>query len=146
VAFVIPVDALRAALVHPGVMIASDGVELINGLGHPRGIGTNARVLGRYARDEKLLSLPDASGKMTLLPAKRLEAWVPQMRNKGRLKVGADADITIFDPATVIDRATYEKPDQSSSGFVHVLVNGTAVVRNAVLVAGVTPGQPIRRR
>jgi dihydroorotase len=146
VAFVIPVDALRAALVHPGVMIASDGVELINGLGHPRGIGTNARVLGRYARDEKLLSLPDAIGKMTLLPAKRLEAWVPRMRNKGRLKVGADADITIFDPATVIDRATYEKPDQSSSGFVHVLVNGTAVVRNAVLVAGVTPGQPIRRR
>ena len=83
---------------------------------------------------------------MTLLPARRLEAWVPPMRNKGRLQIGADADITIFDPARIIDRATYEKPDQPSEGIVHVLVNGLPVVRNSALVAGVTPGQAIRRR
>ena len=145
VVFAIPPDALRAALVHPGVMIASDGVRLINGEGHPRGVGTHARVLGRYVRDEKWLTLPDAIRKMTLLPAQRLEASVPQMRNKGRLKVGADADITIFDPSRVIDRATYEKPDQPSLGIAHVLVNGTSVVRDSALVAGATPGQPIRR-
>jgi dihydroorotase len=145
VAFVVPPDALRAALVHPGVMIASDGVELINGQGHPRGIGSNARVLGRYVREEKWLPLPEAIRKMTLLPAKRLESWVPQMKTKGRLKVGADADITIFDPSTVLDRATYEKPDQASIGFVHVLVNGAPVVRNSALVAGATPGRAIRR-
>jgi dihydroorotase len=136
---------MRAALVHPGVMIASDGVPLINGQGHPRGIGTNARVLGRYVRDEKLLSLNDAIAKMTLLPAQRLETWVPQMRNKGRLKVGADADITIFDPQLVIDRATYEKPDQPSVGIMHVLVGGTPVLRNAALVPNAVPGQAIRR-
>jgi dihydroorotase len=145
VGFAIPPEALRAALMHPDVMIASDAMRLINGEGHPRGIGTNARVLGRYVRDEKLLSLPDAIRKMTLLPARRLEAWVPQMRSKGRLKVGADADITIFDPARIIDRATYEKPDQASLGIVHVLVNGISVVRNSALVASVAPGQAIRR-
>jgi len=67
------------------------------------------------------------------------------MKKKGRLKVGADADITIFDPSQVIDRATYEKPDQASTGFVHVPVNGASVVRNSALVAGATPGRAIRR-
>jgi dihydroorotase len=108
-------------------------------------VGTNARVLGLYVRDQGWLPLGEAIRKMTLLPAQRLEAWVPQMRNKGRLKVGADADITIFDPERVIDRATYERPDQASTGIVHVLVNGTAVVRGGVLVTGVAPGQGIRR-
>jgi N-acyl-D-aspartate/D-glutamate deacylase len=110
VVFLTPPEAIKAALVHPDVMIASDGVRLVDGEGHPRGVGTNARVLGRYVRDEKWLSLPEAIRKMTLLPAQRLEGWVPQMRNKGRLRVGADADITIFDPNRVIDRATYETP------------------------------------
>jgi dihydroorotase len=145
VAFVIPPEALRAALLHPGVMIASDGVELIRGQGHPRGIGTNARVLGRYVHDEKWLTLTEAIRKMTVLPAKRLESWVPQMKNKGRIKVGADADITIFDPRQVLDRATYEKPDQASVGFAYVLVNGAPVVRNSALVPNATPGRPIRR-
>lgn len=145
VAFIIPPEALRAALVYPGVLIASDGVPLVGGQGHPRGIGTHARVLGRYVREEPLLSLSEAVRKMTLLPAQRLEAWVPQMRAKGRLTVGADADITIFDPDQIIDLATYEKPDQPSRGIVHVLVNGTPVVRHSALVPQATPGQPIRR-
>jgi dihydroorotase len=145
VIFLIPEDAMRAAIAHPLVMIASDGVPLINGQGHPRGVGTNARVLGRFVREEKLLPLMDALKKMTLMPAQRLEGWVPQMKTKGRLRIGADADITIFDPVTVIDRATYERPAQPSAGIVHVLVNGTLVVRNATLIPGAAPGTGIRR-
>ena len=145
VIFVIPMEAMRAALADSSVLIASDGVPLIRGQGHPRGVGTNARVLGRFVRDDKVMSLMDALRKMTIMPAMRLEASVPQMRSKGRLKEGADADIVAFDPARVIDRATYEKPAQASEGIVHVLVNGMPVVRNSVLVPNATPGVGIRR-
>jgi len=146
VIFVIPAEAMRTALVDSTVLIASDGVPLIDGKGHPRGVGTNARVLGRYVREEKLLTLMQAIRKMTLMPARRLEASVPQMKNKGRLKVGADADVTVFDPQTVIDRATFEQPAQASAGIAHVLVNGTPVVRKGELVAGAAPGVAIRRK
>ena len=94
-----------AAIAHPGVMIASDGVPFVDGKGHPRGAGTFARVLGLYSREKKLLPLMDALAKMTILPAKRLEAHVPMMKHKGRIAIGADADITVFDAATIIDRA-----------------------------------------
>ena len=141
----IPEDALRAAMTHPTVMIGSDGVPLTAGGGHPRGIGTYARVLGRYVREERLLDLMTALRKISLMPAQRLEPFVPAMRRKGRLTVGADADITIFDPARVIDRATYEKPAQYSEGIRHVLVGGTFVVRDEQLVPDVTPGRPVRR-
>jgi dihydroorotase len=140
----IPEDALRAALTHPQVMIGSDGVPLTNGGGHPRGVGTYARVLGRYVREEKLLDLMTAVTKMTIMPARRLEPFVPAMRRKGRLAVGADADVTVFDPARVIDRATYERPAQFSEGIKHVIVGGTFVVRDEQLVPNVTPGRPIR--
>jgi N-acyl-D-aspartate/D-glutamate deacylase len=140
----IPEDALQAAMTHPHVMIGSDGVPLTNGGGHPRGIGTYARVLGRYVREEKLLDLMSALRKITLMPAERLQPFVPAMRRKGRLQVGVDADITVFDPARVIDRATYEKPAQYSEGIRHVIVGGTFVVRDQQLVANVTPGRPIR--
>jgi N-acyl-D-aspartate/D-glutamate deacylase len=76
--------------------------------------------------------------------AQRLEPFVPAMRNKGRLKVGADADITVFDAARVIDRATYEKPAQYSEGIQHVIVGGTFVVRDEQLVPNVTPGRAVR--
>jgi dihydroorotase len=145
IAHVIPEATVDYAVAHPLVLIASDGVPFINGRAHPRGAGTYARVLGRYVREKKVLTLMEALRKMSLMPARRLEAAVPQMRDKGRIRVGADADITIFDPDRVIDRATFAEPAQPSAGIVHVLVNGTFVVRNEKLVDGATPGQPIRR-
>lgn len=145
IAHVIPEAAVDVAVAHPLVAIASDGVTYVNGRAHPRGAGTYARVLGRYVREKKTLSLMEAIRKMTLLPAQRLEASVPQMRNKGRIKVGADADLTIFDPARVIDRATFAEPAVPSAGIVHVVVNGTFVVRDEALVAGAVPGVAIRR-
>ena len=140
--FLIPDSIVRLALGDSLVMVASDG---ISPHGHPRLAGTHARVLGRYARDSSVLSLMDAVRKMTLMPAQRLERAAPAMRAKGRLQVGADADLTVFDPPTVLDRATYERPAQFSQGIIHVLVNGTFVVRNGASVGGVYPGLAIRR-
>ncbi|MEX2262968.1 MAG: amidohydrolase family protein [Bryobacteraceae bacterium] len=130
-------------MAHPLVMVASDGI-LENGLGHPRVAGTFARVLGRYVRDRKMLSLPDAIRKMSLLPARRLEAMAPAMRNKGRIRPGADADIVIFNPDTVIDRATFEKPNLPSEGIPYVFVQGTLVVDRGEVVEGVHPGKSLR--
>ncbi|MBM5810561.1 MAG: amidohydrolase family protein [Gammaproteobacteria bacterium] len=140
----IPESALAAALRHPAVMIASDGMEYVDGKAHPRSAGTYARVLGHFVRDEGALSLMQALRKMTIQPAQRLD-HVPAMRRKGRLREGMDADLTIFDPATVIDRATYGEPARPSAGIRHVLVNGVPVVRDGVLQADRYPGQPIRR-
>ncbi|MCZ0936483.1 MAG: amidohydrolase family protein [Gemmatimonadetes bacterium] len=145
IAHIIPQEMFELALAHPAVMVASDGVPFVNGQGHPRGAGTFARVLGRYVREEGLLTLMDALRKMTLMPAQRLDAYVPQMANKGRIRVGADADITVFDPATVIDNATFQSPTEPSSGIEHVLVAGTFVVRDAELIETALPGQAIRR-
>jgi dihydroorotase len=97
-------ENVEMAIAHSGVMIASDGVPFIDGKGHPCGAGTFARVLGHYSREKKLLPLMEALAKMTILPAQRLEGYVPMMKGKGRIALGADADITVFDPATVIDR------------------------------------------
>ena len=144
IAHFIPKSAMRRALADPMVQIASDGLMWKTGGEHPRGAGTFARVLGRYAREEKLLGLDLAIAKMTLMPAQRLAPFVPAMARKGRIKVGADADITVFDAEHVIDRATYEKPMQFSTGIKHVLVGGVFIVRDQRLVDGVLPGQPIR--
>jgi N-acyl-D-aspartate/D-glutamate deacylase len=140
----IPEEISRLAAAHPLVMVASDGL-IENGKGHPRGAGTYARVLGRYVREQQALALMEALRKMTLRPAQRLEPAVPQMRAKGRIKVGADADLTVFDPARVIDRATFENPAQFSEGIAHVLVNGVLVVRDGKPVEGVKPGVAMRR-
>ena len=140
----IPEEVSRLAAADPKVIVASDGM-IENGKGHPRGAGSFARVLGVYVRQQKALSLMDAIRKMSLLPAQRLEKAVPAMRNKGRIKVGADADLTIFDPATVTDRATFEQPALYSEGIRHVLVNGVFVVRDEKLVEGANPGHAVRR-
>jgi N-acyl-D-aspartate/D-glutamate deacylase len=138
-------EMVRAAIAHPQVMIASDGI-IENGKGHPRGAGTFARVLGRYVREEHALGLMDAVRKSSLMPAQRLEQFAPAMRAKGRLSAGADADIAVFDPARVIDKATFENAAQYSDGFRYVLVEGTFVVRDGKLQDGVAPGQAIRAR
>ncbi len=136
---------VTAAIAHPGVMIASDGMLFDNGRAHPRGAGTFSRVLGRYVRERQALSLMDALGKMSYLPAHLLEDSVPQMKYKGRIAEGADADITIFDPDRVIDRATFNEPAQGSDGIEHVLVNGRFIVRDAILLENFYPGKAVRR-
>jgi dihydroorotase len=130
----------------PDVLAASDGIPFSEGRAHPRGAGTFARILGHYVRERGALTLVDALRKMTLLPAQRIEAIVPDMARKGRVQVGSDADLTIFNPAHVSDRATYAAPDQYSAGIEHVLVAGTFVVRDGALVEGVQPGRPLRGR
>jgi N-acyl-D-aspartate/D-glutamate deacylase len=134
----IPEDLVRLAMADPTVMVASDGI-LANGKGHPRAAGTCARVLGRYVREEHALSLTDAIRKMSLMPAQRLG-----LPNKGRIRVGADADITVFDADRAIDRATFERPAQYSTGIPYVLVGGTVVVSGGEIQAGVFPGSGIR--
>lgn len=131
------------AIKSPLTMIASDAYWQ-NGTGHPRTTGTFSRVLGRYVREAHSLSLMEAIRKMTLMPAQRLAARVPTMRQKGRLSVGADADITIFDAERVLDRSTYREPSLSPVGIQHVIVNGVPVVADGRAVEGVTPGQPVR--
>jgi hypothetical protein len=130
------------AMAAPDVIVASDG-WIEKGKGHPRAAGTYARVLAHYVRERKVLSLKDAIRKMSYLPAARLEKFVPEMGRRGRLSVGAFADIAIFDPARVQDKSTYQNPAQYSEGITHVLVNGTIVVENERLVEGVFPGQPV---
>jgi N-acyl-D-aspartate/D-glutamate deacylase len=141
---VIPESAMDLAIAHPLVMIASDGGAYVGGYGHPRGAGTNARVLGTYVRERKVLTLMDALRKMTIMPAQRLEKMAPVMRRKGRLQEGMDADITVFDPETVTDRATYRKPALASEGIPFVLVNGTLVVKHSRIVPDALPGRGIR--
>jgi len=135
---------IRTAVAHPLTMIASDGFDVAPGEGHPRSAGTFSRVLGRYVREAGLLSLPDALRKMTIEPARRLEGRVPSMRSKGRIREGADADLTVFDPARIIDRATFEQPAQFSAGIEHVLVEGRFVVRGGRLDESAMPGRAIR--
>jgi N-acyl-D-amino-acid deacylase len=132
---------LRRALVHPHVMVGSDGSSLAvdgalgEGKPHPRSYGTFPRVLGRYARQERVLTLPEAVRKMTALPADRLG-----LRDRGVLREGAHADVVAFDAAHVTDRATYEEPHRYAGGVEYVLVNGRVVVDRAEHT-GALPGR-----
>jgi len=136
-------EMVKAAVTSPLTIIASDAYWE-NGVGHPRTTGTYSKVLGRFVREQQALTLMDAITKMTLMPARRLEARVPAMKMKGRLRTGADADIAVIDPATVIDRSTYREPALAPIGIRYVLVNGVLVVKDGQLQSNVYPGRPIR--
>jgi len=138
----IPEEAVQLALAHPFVMVASDGV-ISDGRGHPRGAGTFSRVLGKYVRELGVVSLNEAVRKMTIMPASRLEQSDPSMRRKGRLSVDADADIVIFDPKTVIDKATFTEPAVRSEGIEYVIVAGKVVVKKGKLQERIKAGRPI---
>lgn len=137
-------DMTRTALRHPLTLIASDG-RILDGQGHPRSAGTYSKILGKYVREEKLIDLMDALRRMTIEPSRRLESYVPARANKGRIRVGADADITVFAAETIIDRATYTEPTLPSTGIEYVIVNGAAVLRGGVLDATIRKGVAIRR-
>ena len=133
-------DDLRVFMRHPETMIASDSGERVFGEGvpHPRGYGNNARVLGRYVREQKLLTLEDAVRKMTSLPAEHF-----QLRGRGQLQPGFAADVVVFDPTKVGDPSNYKDPHHYAVGFTDVFVNGVAVVRRGELT-GAKPGQALR--
>ena len=155
---------LDASILHPRVLVESDemfwmlidenGIENYAGedwplpekaFSHPRSNGTFAKVLRSYVRERKLMTLSEAIRKMSLMPAQTMENFVPQMKKKGRLQLGMDADIVVFDPNTVREVGTYEDPNHPAQGINWVLVNGTLVVDKGELVQDAGPGRPIRR-
>jgi len=131
-------EIVDAIIPNPLIMIASDGAE-----GHPRNAGTYARVLAQYFREKKTLTLMEALRKMTLMPAQMLERSTPAAHEKGRLQEGADADIVIFDPQTIADRSTFEKPMEPSVGVHYLLVGGTPLIDEGKLVPDVFPGRAL---
>lgn len=127
----------------PWMMVGTDAeswnpADSLQGLTHPRAYGSFPRILGRYVREQKILTLEDAVRKMTSLPADRLG-----LRERGQLRAGFFADIVVLDPKTIIDRATYDKPHQLSTGIRDVFVNGVAVVSDGT-VTGAKPGRAVR--
>lgn len=132
-------EIVTHALRHPLAMVASDGL-----VGHPRNAGTFARILGHYVRERGELELMEALRKISLMPAQRLQKRVPMMNKKGRVQVGGDADLTLFDPERVIDVATFTDPAQPSAGIPFVIVGGEMVVRDGEIVDGVFPGRAVR--
>ena len=121
-------------------MIASDGAS-----GHPRNAGTYSRFLSRYVREQGTITLMNALRKITLMPAQMLERSTPAARVKGRLQEQADADIVVFNPATIVDHSTYQKPMEPSTGVSYLLVNGTVIVNQGKLVSDVYPGRALKR-
>lgn len=129
-----------------GILLETDAWPLpASAFAHPRSAGTFARFLAQWVRERKLISLSDAIRKSTLVPAQILEPSMPQMRTKGRMQEGMDADVVVFDADTIQDRATYTEPAQPSVGMKYVLVNGVPVVSDGELVRDARPGKPVRR-
>jgi len=156
---------LDASVLHPDILIESDEmfwmfmdeqnqVENYEGdawplpkdtFSHPRSNGTFAKILRSYVRERELMTLQEALRKMTLMPAQTMEGFVPQMKKKGRLQVGMDADVVVFDLETIADVGTYQEPNRPAVGVQALLVNGVPVVAKGELITEAAPGQPIRR-
>lgn len=156
---------LDASVLHPKILVESDEMfwmfmdehdEIQNydgnawplpegSFSHPRSNGTFAKILRSYVRERGLMSMQEALRKMTLMPAQTLEDFVPQMKKKGRLQKGMDADIVVFDPETISDVGTYQEPNQPAVGVKWLLVNGQPLVDQGKLILDASPGQPIRR-
>ena len=130
---------VQTVMRHPSTMIGSDGIPTLGGKPHPRLYGTFARVLGRYARELGLFPLEEAVHRMTGLPAAKFG-----LEDRGLVREGAFADLVLFDPDSVIDVGTFEDPNRYPEGIVHVLVNGTPVVRDGEHT-GARPGRALRR-
>jgi N-acyl-D-aspartate/D-glutamate deacylase len=139
VLFINTQEVVDQVILHPLVMIASDGAD-----GHPRNAGTYSRVLAQYVREKKTLSMMEALRKMTLMPAQMLERSTPAARQKGRLQEGADADIVVFDAATISDHSTYEKPMLPSVGVRYLVVGGSVLIDSGKIAPNLFPGRALR--
>ena len=137
-------DIVRRAVSLPWVSFNSDAASLapegvfLKTSPHPRAYGSFARVLGKYARDEGVITLQEAIRKLAALPAENL-----RIERRGQLKEGFFADVVLFDPETIQDHATFTDPHQYSTGMVHVFVNGEQVLRDGEHT-GATPGRVVR--
>ena len=143
-AYAIPEEDVERALACPWMMIASDGILDSSHNNHPRASGTFTRTLAVYVREKKLLTLMDALARMSLLPARRMEQSDVAFQRKGRLAPGADADLVVFDPGRVADRATVEHPEALAEGMDWVLVGGKVVKGPQGLRRNMHPGEPLR--
>jgi dihydroorotase/N-acyl-D-amino-acid deacylase len=132
-------EDVRTVLRHPTTMVGSDGLPMLQGKPHPRLYGTFARVLGTYVRDQGVLSLEQGIHRMTGMSARRFG-----LADRGELRVGAFADLVLFDPARIADVATYADPHHPPAGIARVFVNGTEVVRDGAHT-GARPGRTLRR-
>ncbi len=137
-------DNVRRKIALPWVSFCSDSASMApeqpftNSQPHPRAYGSFARLLGRYVRDEQLISLPEAIRRLSGLPAANLG-----LDGRGRLAPGYFADVVVFDPKTITDHATFEKPHQLATGVQHVLVNGVLVLTDG-RHTGATPGRFVK--
>ena len=135
---------IRRNIAWPWTMVGSDAESLapegvfLKSNPHPRAYGTFARFLGKYVRDEKVIPLEEGIRRLTSLPATQLK-----LRGRGRLAPGYYADVVLFDPATIADKATYDRPHQYAVGVRHVLVNGVQVLKDGEH-SGATPGRVVR--
>jgi N-acyl-D-glutamate deacylase len=152
---------LDLSVLFPGGVIETDGVSWVNADGtwfrgkewplpeglnnHPRAAGCYTRFLRSWVRERGVISWMDAIRKASLFPAEILEKSTPMFKKKGRIQAGMDADILVFDPETVADRATFKEPNQTAVGMKHVLVNGTFLIRDEQLDTDAFPGKPMRR-
>jgi N-acyl-D-aspartate/D-glutamate deacylase len=143
VAYAIPQADVDICAQAPWSMVGSDSIPEPANNNHPRGAGCFARLMGPYVREMGVLSLMDALAKATIIPTRRVDANVAMMRRKGRMQMGADADITVFDPATVADRSSVEDPAVMSAGIDHVLVMGEVAKDPSGVKKDVRNGQGI---